>query len=543
MTLPGLNGIRQRRWSSQPRLLVVLGMLVLWLAPRQALAGGVTIITHGLNGNTDGWVTGMANKLPSYANFPGTNSTTYLMYFFLSGGNYFLAANRVGGVAPTNSDSGVIIVKLDWRDMAAGGDAWNTFQVASAITPALLSTNFIPELGGRALAEYPLHFIGHSRGGSLLAEVSRQLGTNGVWIDHLTTLDPHPLNDPSFPWDWLLYDAEDAPVNTYENILFHDNYWQNVSTIVNGKAVAGAFVRKLTNLNGGYSDSTTGPHSDVHLWYHGTVDWTVPTSDTEVNLTATERTGWWTTNELQGHKAGLLYSLIGGGDRTSMDQPVAPGFPMIRDGYNQWWDLGAGVANNRTALPANNGNWPNLIKFNRTTTNAVTLGQSVPVQYYYQWARAATNVATVSFYLDSDLNPLNTNQTLLAQFPVPASGASFINFASTNLTLPTSNAALGQHILGAQIAGGGRNRWLYAPQWVEIVPSRQPPVLDITRLTATQFGIGVSGQIGQTVILQSSPNLGNWTALATNTLAAPRWEYLHTAAPGASETYFRAVLP
>jgi hypothetical protein len=226
-----------------------------------------------------------------------------------------------------------------------------------------------------------------------------------------------------------------------------------------------------------------------------------------------------------------------------MDQPVGQGFPMIRDGYNQWWDLGAGVANNRTALPANNGNWPSLIKFNRTTTNAVTLGQGVPVQYYYQWSRAATNLATVSLYLDRDLNPLNTNQTLLAQFPVPASGASFINFASTNLTLPTSNVAVGRNALVAEITGIGRTRWLYAPEWVEIVPSRQPPVLDILRLNATQVRIGVSGQAGQTVILQNSPDLGNWTALATNTLAAPRWEYLHTATPGTSETYFRAVLP
>lgn len=543
MTINPIIKNRRKCWRFGARRFAVLGILASRLATSPVEAGGVTIITHGLNGHTDGWVTGMANKLSGSTNFPGVNSTTYLMYFFLSGGNYYLAANRVGGVAPTNSDSGEIIIKLDWRDMAAGGDTWNTYQVASAITPALLNTNFIPELGGHALADFPLHFIGHSRGGSLLAEVSRQLGTNGVWIDHLTTLDPHPLNDPAFPWDWLLYAAEDAPVNTYENILFHDNYWQNVSGVVYGKAVAGAFVRKLTSLNGGYSDSTTGPHSDVHLWYHGTVDWAVPTSDTEVNLTASERSAWWTTNEVQGHKAGLLYSLIGEGDRTSMDQPVGQGFPMIRDGYNQWWDLGAGVANNRTTLPANNGNWPNLIKINRTTTNAVALGQGLPVKYYYQWVRAATNLATVSLYLDADRNPLNTNQTVLAQFPVPATGASFINSAVTNLTLTTSNATVGRRAMLAQISSGNHTRFLYAPEWIEIVPSRQPPVLDIMRVNATQFRIGVTGQTGQTVVLQTSVDLVNWSALATNTLTAARWEYLHTATPGMSETYFRAALP
>lgn len=523
-------------------LTIVLTLLCGFVAG-QTFAGGVTVITHGLNGDADGWVTGMANKLPTYENFPGTNATTYLMSFTPSGGNYYLSASRVSGVAPTNSDSGEIIVKLDWRDMAAGGDTYNTFQVASAITPALLNTNFISELGGHALAEFPLHFIGHSRGGSLLAEVSRQLGTNGVWVDHLTTLDPHPLNDPSFPLDALAYSAVDAPVNTYENILFHDNYWQRVAAFVYGKVVAGAYVRKLTNLNGGYSDPTSGPHSDVHLWYHGTVDWAVPTSDTEANLTATERTAWWTTNELQGHNTGLRYSLIGGGDRTSMDQPIGPGFPMIRDGYNQWWDLGAGVANNRTALPFNNGSWPNLIRFNRTTTNQVVSGQGMPVKFYYQWATPATSVGTLSIYLDADRNPLNTNHTLLRSITVFPNGPASVSSGITNLTLSASNAAPGHYAVLARITSGGRTRYLYAPESVQILPSFAPPVLDIARLNATQFRIGVNGLPGQTVILQSSTNLTQWTMLVTNTLATNRWDYTNTPDSDSNVRYYRGLVP
>jgi hypothetical protein len=520
-------------------LFLALPLLCAWLAGR-AFAGGVTVITHGLNGNTDGWVTSMADDIPAYPNFPGPNSTTYQMYFFLSDGNYYLAANRVGGTHPTNSNSGEIIVKLDWRDLAAGGDSYNTYQVASAIVPALLNTNFIPELGGRALAEFPLHFIGHSRGGSLFCEVSRQLGTNGVWIDHLTTLDPHPLNDPVFPWDWLLYDAVDAPVHSYENILFHDNYWQDLDAFVYGRSVAGAYIRKLTNLNGGYA-GTAGPHSDVHLWYHGTVDWEIPTTDSEATISATERLNWWSAYEASGFDAGFIYSLIGGADRTSMDQPVDQGFPMIRDGYNQWWDLGAGVANNRTALPANNGNWPNLIKFNRTTTNQVVLGQGMPVKFFYQWAKPNTSLATLSIYLDADFNPLNTNQTLLRQIIVPGNGASSISYGVTNLTLYASNAAPGFHAVLATITGGGRTRYLYAPELVEVIANRQPPVLDITRLNATQYRIGVNGLPGQTVIMQSSTNLVTWSAIVTNTLATNRWDYTNTAAPGAN--YYRGVVP
>jgi hypothetical protein len=518
-------------------------LLICLCLGERVFAGGVTLITHGLNGNADGWVSSMANRIPSYPRFPGTNYTCYEMYFFLSGGNYYLTANRVSGALPTTPESGEIIVKLDWRDLAAGGDLYNTYQVASAVAPALLSTNFIPELGGHALAEFPLHFIGHSRGGSLLAEVSRLLGTNGVWVDHLTTLDPHPLNDSAFPLDWFAYSAVDAPVNTYQNILFHDNYWQNIGSFVFGKSVAGAYVRKLVNLGGGYADGLTGPHSDVHLWYHGTLDFENPTTDSEATLTASERTTWWSTYELFGARSGFAYSLIGGEDRTSMDQPAGQGFEMIRNGYNQWWDLGAGVANNRTALPANNGSWPNLIKFNRTTTNQVVQGQGMPVKFYYQWATAATSVGSISVYLDDDLNPINTNQTLLRQITVFPNGGATVSAGTTNLTLFTSNAAPGFHAVLAKITGSGRTRYLYAPELVEVLSLRQQPTLDLTRLNATQYRIGVNGLLGQNVILQSSTNLLQWTALATNTLASNRWDFTNTPTAGSNVRHYRGVLP
>lgn len=503
---------------------------------------GVTIITHGLDGNVDTWITSMATNIPNYYRFLGTNFTCYEMSFYYNSGFYYLIPNRVSGGHPTTPESGEIVVKLDWRDLA-DGNTYNTYQIASAVTPALLNTNYIPELGGHALAEFPLHLIGHSRGGSLSSEISKQLGTNGVWVDHLTTLDPHPLNDPSFPLDAFRYSAVDAPATTYENVLFHDNMWQDLNFIVYGMPVFGSYVRKLTNLDGGYSSGLWPSHSDPHLWYHGTIDWRIPTTDTEATLTSTERSTWWTTHENFGFNAGFLYSLIGRGDRTTSEQPVGPGFQMIRDGYNQWWDLGAGVANNRTALPTNNGNWPNLVKFNRTTTNQVVQGQGMPVKFYYQWAKPNVNLATISIYLDDDLNPINTNQTLLRQITVPGNGAGSISFSTTNLTLFASNASPGYHAVLAQITGGGRTRHLYAPELVEVILPRQPPTLDIIKLSATQYRIGITGEPGQTVVLQSSPDLQAWTALATNALPTGRWDFTNTPPDNLGARYYRGLLP
>jgi hypothetical protein len=517
----------------------VLG-ICLWLTGSDRASGaGVTIITHGLNGDTDGWVTGMANRVPNYERFVGTNYSTYHVYFTNSVGSNYLTAARDAGGEPLSPESGEIILKLDWRQFADGYLS-NTYQVASAVVPSLLSTNFISELGGHALVELPIHVIGHSRGGSLACELTRQLGTNGIWIDHLTTLDPHPLNNDGF--NDFLYSAVDAPARTYANVLFHDNYWQQLNLFVYGEKVAGAYVRQLDNLNGGYG-GLAGSHSDVHLWYHATLDWRTPASDTEASVTSTERQNWWTAYENQGFLAGFRYSLIAGGDRTSTDRPVGPGYPAIRDGYNQWWDLGAGTSSNRTVLSANNGNWPNLVKFYRTTTNEVVQDGSMPVAFYYQWARSNSDLATLDIYLDDDLNPLNTNQTLIAQIPLPGTGASFVGVAGTNLTLFASNAAPGLYAVLAKISGAGRSRYLYAPEWVQVMASRQPPVLDIAMVDSTQYRIGLNGVPEQTVVLQFSTDLQTWTDLATNTLATNRWEYLDVPPGEPGTRYYRGVLP
>ena len=510
------------------------------LVPLPCTAGGVTFITHGLNGNTDGWVTGMANRITNYGSFPGTNATIYKAYFYSSNSSYYLTASNTAGTFPTNSDCGEIIVKFDWSQLA-DGNSYNTYQIAAAAAPALLSTNFIPALGGHALAELPLHLIGHSRGGSLICELSRLLGTNGVWVDHLTTLDPHPLNNDGFTSDSILYHAVDAPAHTYANVLFHDNYWQS-SGFIHGEQVAGAYVRQPSNLSSGGYSGLAGPHSNVHLWYHGTLDWRTPASDTEASITGTERTNWWVAYEAQGTVAGFDYSLIGGTNRMSAVQPLGGGFPAIRDGYNQKWDLGAGNLTNRTALTNNSGNWPSLIKCNRTQTNRVTQGQSTPIAYYYQWARATNNLATIKIYLDDDINPWNNNQKLVAQINPPATGSQeYIGGGTYNVPLITSSATPGWHYLLAAISAAGQTRYLYAPEPVQVV-APQIPTLDIVKVAPVQFQIGVNGSAGQTVTLQASSNLFTWRPLATNTLAGSRWLYTNSSVTGTTNQFYRAVL-
>ena len=540
--------------SSRGRLKRVAAVAALVVAavfsPPPSHGAGVTIITHGFNGDVTGWVTAMANEIPLYPTFPGSNFTAYTTTVTYNGSNYLVSTSRTNGVAPAASDSGEIIVKLDWSQLAGGTAPYDisTSNVAWVVTMALMQTNMISELGGHSLVEYPLHLVGHSRGGSLMAEISRLLGTNGVWVDHLTTLDPHPLNNDGF--NDVIFSVKDATAsNTYANVLYADNYWQhlgNGATDPIGEQVNGAYTRRLTSLSGGYTNSDTflndvyEYHSNVHLWYHGTIETNVPFTYSDdgqiVGIDANMRTNWWVAYEELGVNAGFLYSLIGRGNRLSIDHPLGIGNSAIVDGFNQWWDLGAGVSSNRTTLTSNSGGWPNLIRLNRATTNSLLQGQMASLKFYYQWAVPATNTATLNFYLDTDLNPLNSNDVLVASATVPGNGAASVSTATESFPVIVPP---GVYAVYAKISGGGQTRCLYAPELLTVLAAPPPPTLDIAH-SAGQIVIGVNGQAGETVVLQTSIDLRNLSPLATNTLAASRWVYTNATVLNAQ--YFRAAV-
>jgi hypothetical protein len=407
-------GFNRRFW---PFLCLIL--LQIFFA-RSAEAGGITIITHGFNGNVTDWIIPMAGKVGSYPTFSGTSYSCYQISITRNGaGQYVATASLIAGPPPLSTDSGEIVVKLDWSTVAGIGGASST-TVAQATVGALLSTTLIPEMGGRPLTELPLHLVGHSRGGSVITEMSRFLGAEGIWVDQVTTLDPRPVSQ-----------FGDAAVTSWANVLFADNFWQTLGDglfVPNGQSVFGAYNRKLLVLGGGYSSS----HSDVHLWYHGTIDLVTPTNDTQATITVNERNTWWTSTEMGGAAAGFLYSLIGGGDRLSNVEPGGTGNGRIIDGFNKNWDLGGGLDANRTALPANNGAWPNPIRFALSPPNSVPAGQSFGVTLYHQAGASAVGNIDVAVYLDSDFNPYNSNEIVALQQTLLKTGTTAVSFNTLN---------------------------------------------------------------------------------------------------------------
>jgi hypothetical protein len=523
------------------------------LIPHSAIAAGVTIVTHGFEESYPTWVTAMGDDIPIYyhARFPGldTNFSIYRLTITSPDGTIsFDPPSRTSGAAPSSTESGEIVIELDWSALSGSLEnaSTSTYDVAAFVSQILMATNSFPELNGRPAIEFPIHLVGHSRGGSLMAQISYDLGTNGIWIDQLTTLDPYPLNnDGNLDFFSTIVDA--PAQYTYENVLFADNYWQDLGAGVyeldpDGEAVNGAYVRQLDSLSGGYwnvSSVEAPDHSNAHLWYHGTIDLSTPASDTSATITSTERAAWWVTEEQKGTNAGFEFSLIGGGNRTSTNQPMGAGFSAIVDGYNQRWNFGAGSDANRTLLPSNRGTWPNLIQFKVIGTNVVTAGQMIATKFYYQYGGDASN-ATAQFFFDSDFNPYNTNSTPIAEISLPNTGVNSVYTDSVNLT--TINVPPGVYAIYGKISDGAHTRYLYTPEMVQIVASPSLPVLGAIQLGASQFVIGVSGGASGSLVLQTSTDLQTWLPLATNTLTTGGWNYTNNAAPNVSQQFYRVVL-
>lgn len=511
---------------------IPFAVALLWaslLAVPQAPGAGVTLITHGFSGNADGWVLGMAGKMRGYPQFPGTNVINYEVS--ISSG-FAVTSRKVAGGHPTNDPVAEIVINLDWGALAGFFSQYDTYEVAAAVVPRLLQTNFIAELNGHALAELPMHFIGHSRGGSLVCQMARLLGTNGVWVDHVTTLDPHPVNEDGNT-DPLV--VSDAPLRIYDNVLFADNYYQEFGGYPDGQSMPSSYNRRLTALPGGYSSA----HSDMHLWYHATIDFANPANDSEATLQAGDRTAWFTPYESRGTNAGFHYSQLGGGNRLSLDAPAGSGSDQLALGYNQRWDLGAGVGPNRTALPNNGGNWPNIIKLGLAGTNSMTLGHSNAVTLYCQWAKPATSNATIRLYLDDDFNPWNGNERLVREATAVGTTANELGAGTVGFEVTAANAVPGVHSIFAKITGGGRTRYLYAPELLTVVPSAEAPTLAVARGAGLQVVIGVSGVPGQRVVLQATSDFQIWQPLATNVLTSADWIYFDNLA-GRSQRFYRA---
>jgi hypothetical protein len=299
-------------------------ILILVIFATSVFGGNVTIITHGWNSNasdTNGWVWDMAYSIGNYEKriqeYGGNSAKTFYKMHFDNG---VLKSDLMFGQVPINNPSGDIIVALDWNPYSGVPllAITSTVTMSEYIARFLVSDNAFFGING-PITQFPIHLIGHSRGGSLVCEIGKRLAEYGIYVHHTTTIDPHPIfNDGFDGWRELLVsngDMDGSATNGIgKNIIFADNYFQ-LDGPPEGVFVNGAANRNLSvELNSKIANlSTVLWHTLTHLWYHSTIEEPgLFLSHGDIRLYSTDRPKWFSESEKNGRNAGYYSSYRAG---------------------------------------------------------------------------------------------------------------------------------------------------------------------------------------------------------------------------------------
>lgn len=294
------------------------GVGIALLASTLSAQPSVTIITHGFqaSGSFPTWP-----AIYGEAAVDRAGGGTVLEYD-PSDGSWIL---RTG----TGDPSQPIALTINWAEDSAyvpgvTDDRTGTAPCAAAAVYAALRSSPLPAglstttaLTDAMGAARPIHLIGHSRGASVQSELALLLLTDGIAIDQVTTLDPHPVIELLDP----------TPV-VWEGTDWSDNYYRQDGCDIDmgclgfdfdGQPIPGAadedlgFLDALGPFDNRFSVCTL-EHITLKTWYFGTIDLT-GTSDGDCTIV---RPDWYAAG---GAGEGYYYSLAGGG---SADRPCGP---------------------------------------------------------------------------------------------------------------------------------------------------------------------------------------------------------------------------
>lgn len=392
------------------------------LLEKRQMLSGTTIVTHGFLPGDDPsaalplWVDSMANEISNLAyqqvSIPGqtprqtaqyemTLTKTGLFSTGVTGWGLNNGYDPGPGVSAYNLSSlehsnGEAVIVLNWSALAFTGVGVSeaTTQTIADAAAQFLFTEL--ESLGPALLASPIHLIGHSRGASVMGALAKEFGERGVAVDQVTFLDAHPILGD---YGNGVFDN----IGVTKNVVFADSYYRtgNVSA-PNGESVDGAYNSVLSNyyLGGdgiGYG-GLFNQHSDVHLWYQGTIDTQGGISDGDETLDGAQAAAWYSSvYGMPGprNETGYHFSRVLGGSRTGVG-PLEGLHPDIYPRDNR---------HNRDDVTLTDAAWANVVEFRLKYSNTVFLpGESIQFDYYYQ---DRDDFADIDFFLDNDSNPYN----------------------------------------------------------------------------------------------------------------------------------------
>ncbi len=495
-----------------------------------ASAAGLTIITHGWGSGVDGWVASMADRIAEEAgSFSDVPQYTLVVNNGFGGGEIVVESFVHDGTSSALNDtsSGEAIIKIDWSDLDGGPPGRSTSEIGHIVADFLLTNS----LTGHLWFETPIHFIGHSRGASVNTVIAERLGALGIIIDEFTTLDPHPVDGIRDIFDW-----DDAPITLWENIYYADNYWREDTNVddFDGECVSGASpdLQLSEDILGGEDPEDPSylyEHSDVHLWYHGTIgrDNNFLNTDKEDKSIGTNwYEGDWHNGGMGPRgKIGFYFSRIING-------------PRPQAGISS--DFLGGIGFRTRVVREDTNQWPNIMLL-RIGNTEVTSGDTARIHFFYQ---DRDSRPIVQVFLDDDHNPYNGNDIKIFESKVFQTNDQIFDWDFSWDTLGIAVRDNPYYLYG-KISDEEHTRFDYCPQEIRILPGGPSAlsnhgVTPSAGITTTQFsyrvdyssmdGLGprsamaVIDGLARLMFLESGTS-GNGTYLMTTTLSAGNHEY------------------
>jgi len=439
----------------------------------RCLLTGVTLITHGYESvfsTYPGWVDSMAAQVADRIAAVNHGAASQVAEFKMTIG-YTLGGRAVTGwdfdeknFKPDpdrcydpksfdlkNSLGGEAIICLDWSALAS-------FPAENASTVAQLVADYLssPDLGtlGLELLGSPIHLIGHDSGGVVVSDLAKDLGQQGLWVDQVTTLDANP---PSSILAW-------------SNVAFWDNYWQSRYK-PSGAAIPGTSSNHGAQSGDGmvfpaegYTSPIEGGHSNIHLWYQGTID---TTHDWITDGTGDATVGFYAAGASDDHwygganpprtTSGYAFSRI-----ARSVQPIeraSEGVSTSLDGHGP----SAVVPSSPGPTP-----WPNIITLATASQDVhVAVNGQFHVSY---WRENDCSSAHTQFFLDPDQNAFNGNEILIGDGSESQTARSPAS-RECDLNIHNTSVVAGRKYYLYAVIDDGRMRYCYASGTVTIDPT------------------------------------------------------------------------
>ena len=397
---------------------------------RRRLLSGVTLITHGQGGHAND------SELKLAANLIARRAGTAAQYVMTVNDDGPIGAKVAsftldpGSASMNDVSSGETIIRLDWSDVKTAP----TTTIADAVAGYMLKHH---------LVEQQLHLLGPSRGASIMSNLAGALGRSGVWVDHVTYVDPVPvtINIPG------IGEVADGPMRVTENVVYADDYWRsdnNITTGFDGQPVRGAYNVELTMVQ---QENAGDPHVGAGAYYVATIDPNEP-------IVSPAMSSWYqgTKQRPARDQTGYRFSRIVGGGRS-------------RAGTSKAFD---GVAR-RDAVKERGSQWPNIDAVKVVgSRRQFSVGDRFNVSFRFNDSDSDSNVTLL---IDNDRNPYNNWAATIARRSFGANAMPTVN----RVGVKTGTLDVGTYFIAARIKdSAGHVRYAYSPYSIELVSASAP---------------------------------------------------------------------